>query len=108
MVFAADYPVLYVLWTMIIFFCWVAWTRLLIRNFSDLLRRDVCGWAKAASAAGSDSHVRSIVTSRAGRAATEIQRARQLFDAATRREFHQLKAKALARASIMTEIAGTA
>jgi hypothetical protein len=90
MVFAADYPVLDVLWTMIIFFCWVAWTWLLILIFSDLLRRDVCGWAKAAWAG------------------SEIQRARQLFDAATRREFHQLKAKALARASIMTEIAGTA
>ena len=51
MVFAADYSVLYVLWTMIIFFCWVAWTSLLILIFSDLLRRDVCGWAKAAWAA---------------------------------------------------------
>jgi hypothetical protein len=70
MVIAADYPVLYVLWTMLIFYCGV--------------------------------------TSRAGRAASDIQRAGQLLDATTRREFHQLKAKAPARASSMTEIAGTA
>jgi general stress protein CsbA len=45
---AADYPFLDVLWTMIIFFCWVAWIWLLIVVFSDLFRRDVSGWAKAA------------------------------------------------------------
>jgi hypothetical protein len=65
MVFAADYPLPDVLWTMIIFVSWVAWTWLLI-PISDLSRRE----------------------------------------ATTRREFHQLKAKA--RASTMTEIAGTA
>jgi general stress protein CsbA len=48
MVFAADYPFMDVLWTMIIFFCWVAWIWLLIMIFSDLFRRDVSGWAKAA------------------------------------------------------------
>jgi hypothetical protein len=47
MVFAADYPFLDVLWTMIIFFCWVAWIWLLIVIFSDLFRRDLSGWAKA-------------------------------------------------------------
>ena len=47
-VFAADYPFLDILWTMIIFFCWVAWIWLLIMVFSDLFRRDVSGWAKAA------------------------------------------------------------
>jgi general stress protein CsbA len=46
--FAADYPVLDVLWTMIIFFHWVAWIWLPILIFSDLFRRDVSGWAKAA------------------------------------------------------------
>ena len=46
--FAADYPFLDILWTMIIFFCWVAWIWLLIMVFSDLFRRDVSGWAKAA------------------------------------------------------------
>jgi general stress protein CsbA len=48
MVVAADYPFIDVLWTMIIFFCWVAWIWLLILIFSDLFRRDVSGWAKAA------------------------------------------------------------
>ena len=47
-VFAADYPFLDILWTMIIFFCWVAWIWLLIMIFSDLFRRDISGWAKAA------------------------------------------------------------
>ncbi len=48
MVFAADYPFLDVLWTMIIFFCWVAWIWLLVMIFSDLFRRDESGWLKAA------------------------------------------------------------
>ncbi len=48
MVLAADYPFLDVLWTMILFFCWVAWIWLLIVIFSDLFRRDLSGWAKAA------------------------------------------------------------
>ncbi len=48
MVIAADYPFLNVFWTMIIFFCWVAWIWLLIMIFSDLFRRDESGWAKAA------------------------------------------------------------
>jgi general stress protein CsbA len=47
MVIAADYPFLDVLWSMIIFFCWVAWIWLLIVIFSDLFRRDLSGWAKA-------------------------------------------------------------
>ncbi len=48
MVFAADYPFMDVLWTMIIFFCWMAWIWLLVIIFSDLFRRDVSGWTKAA------------------------------------------------------------
>ena len=47
-VFAADYPFLDILWTMIIFFCWVAWIWLLIVIFGDLFRRDISGWGKAA------------------------------------------------------------
>lgn len=47
-VFAADYPFLNILWTMIIFFCWVAWIWLLIVIFGDLFRRDISGWGKAA------------------------------------------------------------
>ena len=48
LVFAADYPFLDILWTMIIFFCWVAWIWLLIVIFGDLFRRDLSGWGKAA------------------------------------------------------------
>ena len=48
MVVAADYPFLNIFWTMIIFFCWVAWIWLLILVFSDIFRRDISGWAKAA------------------------------------------------------------
>ena len=45
---AADYPFLDVLWTMILFFAWVAWIWVLIMIFSDLFRRhDTSGWAKA-------------------------------------------------------------
>jgi Phospholipase_D-nuclease N-terminal len=45
---AADYPFLNVLWTLIIFFCWVAWIWILITCFIDLFRRDdVGGWGKA-------------------------------------------------------------
>jgi putative oligomerization/nucleic acid binding protein/phospholipase D-like protein len=48
MVIAADYPFMDVLWSMIIFFCWVAWIWLLILCFSDIFRRDLSGWGKAA------------------------------------------------------------
>jgi Phospholipase_D-nuclease N-terminal/Short C-terminal domain len=48
MVLAADYPFLDVFWTMILFFCWVAWIWILILILSDLFRRDVSGWTKAA------------------------------------------------------------
>jgi Short C-terminal domain/Phospholipase_D-nuclease N-terminal len=46
---AADYPFLDVLWTMILFFCWVAWIWIVITVFIDVFRRDdIGGWAKAA------------------------------------------------------------
>lgn len=48
MLLAADYPFLDVLWTMIIFFCWVAWIWMLILIFGDLFRSDMSGWGKAA------------------------------------------------------------
>ena len=49
MVLAADYPFMDVLWTMIIFFAWVAWIWMLIVIFTDVFRRrDIGGWAKAA------------------------------------------------------------
>ena len=47
MVLAADDPFLDVFWTMILFFCWVAWIWMLIMIFSDVFRRDISGWAKA-------------------------------------------------------------
>jgi ABC-type multidrug transport system fused ATPase/permease subunit len=46
--FAADYPFLDVFWTIIIFFCWVAWIWVLIVILGDLFRRhDTSGWVKA-------------------------------------------------------------
>jgi len=46
-VFAADYPFLDVVWTMLIFFAWVIWFWLLITVFSDVFRRhDISGWGK--------------------------------------------------------------
>lgn len=48
MLFAADYPFLDVLGTMLVFFAWVIWFWLLITVFSDLFRRhDISGWGKA-------------------------------------------------------------
>jgi hypothetical protein len=46
--FAADYPFLNIFWTMIIFFCWVAWIWTLIVIFGDLFsRHEKSGWYKA-------------------------------------------------------------
>jgi hypothetical protein len=46
---AADYPFLDVLWSMIIFFVWVAWIWMIILILSDVFRRsDLSGWGKAA------------------------------------------------------------
>jgi Short C-terminal domain/Phospholipase_D-nuclease N-terminal len=48
MLIAADYPFLDVLWTMILFFAWVAWIWIAITAFSDIFRRDdIGGWHKA-------------------------------------------------------------
>jgi Phospholipase_D-nuclease N-terminal/Short C-terminal domain len=48
-VFAADYPFMDILWTMIIFFVWVAWIWMLVIILTDVFgRRDIGGWAKAA------------------------------------------------------------
>ncbi|MDO8185626.1 SHOCT domain-containing protein [Conexibacter sp. JD483] len=47
-VFAADYPFLDVLWTMIIFFAWVVWIWMMVVILTDLFgRRDIGGWRKA-------------------------------------------------------------
>jgi hypothetical protein len=47
MVFAADYPFMDVLGTMVLFFCWVAWIWLLVLILGDVFRRDASGWVKA-------------------------------------------------------------
>ncbi|MDA0158943.1 SHOCT domain-containing protein [Solirubrobacter ginsenosidimutans] len=48
MLLAADYPFLDVLWTMILFFFWVAWIWILVGIITDLFRRhDTSGWIKA-------------------------------------------------------------
>jgi hypothetical protein len=48
MVIAADYPFLDVLWTMIIFFCWVVWIWIMVVILMDVFRRrDIGGWGKA-------------------------------------------------------------
>jgi Phospholipase_D-nuclease N-terminal len=45
---SSSYPLLSVIWTMIVFFGWIIWIWLLITIFADLFRRsDISGWAKA-------------------------------------------------------------
>ncbi|HST38073.1 MAG TPA: SHOCT domain-containing protein [Conexibacter sp.] len=49
MVFAADFPFLDVLWSMLIFFAWVVWIWMMVVILSDVFRRDdIGGWKKAA------------------------------------------------------------
>ena len=44
---AANYPFLDVMWSMLVFFLWVAWFILLFRVFGDIFRRhDLSGGAK--------------------------------------------------------------
>ena len=48
MVLAADYPLLDVFWTTLMFFLWVIWFWRLITVFADIFRRhDLSGWVKA-------------------------------------------------------------
>jgi hypothetical protein len=48
MILAADYPFMDILWTMVIFFCWVAWIWTLVIVLSDVFGRDdLSGWGKA-------------------------------------------------------------
>lgn len=43
----SDYPLADVLWTMLVFFLWVAWFMLLFRVFADIFRRrDIGGGGK--------------------------------------------------------------
>lgn len=46
MLVAADYPFLEVLWTLLVFFAWVAWFWLLIVVASDIFRRHDIGGGK--------------------------------------------------------------
>jgi hypothetical protein len=49
MVIAADYPFLDILWSMLIFFAFVAWIWMLVTILGDVFRRrDIGGWSKAA------------------------------------------------------------
>jgi hypothetical protein len=49
MVFAADYPFMDVLWTLLLFFLWIIWIWIVITVLIDVFRRrDIGGWAKAA------------------------------------------------------------
>ena len=49
MLIAADYPFLDVLWTMIVFFAWLAWIWIAVTCFIDIFRRhDIGGFHKAA------------------------------------------------------------
>jgi uncharacterized membrane protein len=48
MFLAADYPLLDVIWTMLVFFGFVIWFTLMITVFGDIFRRpDISGWGKA-------------------------------------------------------------
>jgi hypothetical protein len=45
--FAADYPFLDVMWTLLVFFLWVIWFWLLFAIWGDIFRRDdISGWGK--------------------------------------------------------------
>ena len=49
MVFAADYPLLDVFWSMLLFFTWVIWIWMMVVILTDVFRRrDKSGFAKAA------------------------------------------------------------
>ncbi len=44
---ASSYPLLDVMWTMLVFFCWILWFWLLFMVYADLFkRRDIGGWGK--------------------------------------------------------------
>lgn len=45
---AASYPLLNIIWSMLVFFAFVLWISLMFRAFGDLFgRQDVSGWGKA-------------------------------------------------------------
>jgi hypothetical protein len=47
-VLASSYPFINIVWSMVIFFCWILWFWLLFTVWTDVFRRhDISGWAKA-------------------------------------------------------------
>ncbi len=43
----SSYPLLDVMWTMLVFFCWILWFWFLFTVYGDLFRRrDIGGWGK--------------------------------------------------------------
>ncbi|MGZ8649265.1 MAG: SHOCT domain-containing protein [Solirubrobacteraceae bacterium] len=123
MTFAAEYPFLNILGSMILFFTWVIWIWMMVAILSDVFRRrDLSGWAKAGWTVflivlpflgaliyliGNSEGMaeRSLDQARlaqarghGGGAAAEIDSAKSLLDsgAINQSEFETLKAKALA------------
>lgn len=48
MILASEYPLMDIIWTMLIFFFWIMWFWTLIVVLSDVFRRtDIGGWSKA-------------------------------------------------------------
>ena len=48
MVMAADYPLMNIIWTMLVFFAWVMWFYLLVIALGDVFsRHDIGGWTKS-------------------------------------------------------------
>ena len=45
---ASSYPFINIVWSMVIFFCWILWFWLLFTVWFDIFRRhDLSGWGKA-------------------------------------------------------------
>jgi hypothetical protein len=43
-----DYPLIDIIWSMVVFFSWILWIWLLIAVYTDMFRRpDIGAWAKA-------------------------------------------------------------
>jgi Phospholipase_D-nuclease N-terminal len=47
MILAADYPLMDIIWTMIVFFGWVIWIWTLVMVLSDVFRSGMSGFSKA-------------------------------------------------------------
>jgi phospholipase D-like protein len=122
MTFAAEYPFLNILGSMILFFTWVIWIWMMVAILSDVFRRrDLSGWGKAGwavflivlpflgaliylignSEGMAERNVDQVRLAQArghGGAAAEIDSAKSLLDsgAINQSEFETLKARALA------------